>query len=326
MDFLQLAGKTCSFCGLANRKSVAWHVGQCARGGGRGQVFVGADGRAARKRREVVGDAPSVMFATSNSPSRSARLAEELAAADVPIGRHGPFDRVCRLFDRREAVSRDARRRAFLRAMDISCYSLIALSEAFAAWSDPDASVVTISISTTRMASENYGYHGAGQGGLGFVAGVLWPNRSANFREFASTPSPRACLKTSASAGIPGYVDAYLYAEQATLRRRAVETEEVANVAAFLLEPAFQRHQRPAHRRRCRNVGELFRSRAYATSSASKAHPPTNPGKADNGGRKWMIVGSLPWALSGGSHFSLAGRLCIVEPCNVLFAESITTA
>ncbi len=42
-------------------------------------------------------------------------------------------------------------------------------------------------------------------------------------------------LKTSASAGIPGYVDSYLFAEQATLRKRAVETEEVASVAAFLL-------------------------------------------------------------------------------------------
>jgi enoyl-[acyl-carrier protein] reductase I len=44
-------------------------------------------------------------------------------------------------------------------------------------------------------------------------------------------------LKTSASAGIPGYVDAYLYAEQATLRKQAVQTEEVANVVAFLLSP-----------------------------------------------------------------------------------------
>ena len=44
-------------------------------------------------------------------------------------------------------------------------------------------------------------------------------------------------LKTSASAGIPGYVDAYLYAEQATLRKQAVQTEEVANAAAFLLSP-----------------------------------------------------------------------------------------
>ena len=44
-------------------------------------------------------------------------------------------------------------------------------------------------------------------------------------------------LKTSASAGIPGYVDSYLFAERATLRGRAVQTEEVAHAAAFLISP-----------------------------------------------------------------------------------------
>jgi enoyl-[acyl-carrier protein] reductase I len=44
-------------------------------------------------------------------------------------------------------------------------------------------------------------------------------------------------LKTSASAGIPGYVDAYLYAERIIPRGQAVTTDEVANVAAFLLSP-----------------------------------------------------------------------------------------
>ena len=44
-------------------------------------------------------------------------------------------------------------------------------------------------------------------------------------------------LKTSASAGIPGYVDSYIFAETAIPRGRAVETQEAANVAAFLLSP-----------------------------------------------------------------------------------------
>jgi enoyl-[acyl-carrier protein] reductase I len=42
-------------------------------------------------------------------------------------------------------------------------------------------------------------------------------------------------LKTSASAGIPGYLESYLYAEKLTYRKRALETQEVANAAAFLL-------------------------------------------------------------------------------------------
>jgi enoyl-[acyl-carrier protein] reductase I len=44
-------------------------------------------------------------------------------------------------------------------------------------------------------------------------------------------------LKTSASAGIPGYADAFLYAEEIIPRKKAVQTAEVANAAAFLLSP-----------------------------------------------------------------------------------------
>ena len=44
-------------------------------------------------------------------------------------------------------------------------------------------------------------------------------------------------LRTSSSAGIPGYVDSYLYAEQAIPRKRGLETAEVAQVVGFLLSP-----------------------------------------------------------------------------------------
>jgi enoyl-[acyl-carrier protein] reductase I len=42
-------------------------------------------------------------------------------------------------------------------------------------------------------------------------------------------------LKTSSSAGIPGYLESYLYAEKLTYRKRALATQEVANAAVFLL-------------------------------------------------------------------------------------------
>ena len=96
--------------------------------------------------------------------------------------------------------------------------------------------MVTISISTTRMASENYGYmapiKAALDSSLAFLAKSF--SRFSQVRFNAVAPG---LLKTSASAGIPGYVDSYLYAEQATLRKEAVRTEEVAHVAAFLLSP-----------------------------------------------------------------------------------------
>jgi enoyl-[acyl-carrier protein] reductase I len=61
-----------------------------------------------------------------------------------------------------------------------------------------------------------------------------------SFSRFSKVRFNAVCpglLKTSASAGIPGYVDSFLFAEQATLRKQAVQTDEVASTVAFLLSP-----------------------------------------------------------------------------------------
>jgi enoyl-[acyl-carrier protein] reductase I len=127
-------------------------------------------------------------------------------------------------------------KRDFLRAFDISCFSLISVSNAFKDLLAKDASVVTISISTTRMASENYGYMAPIKAALDSSLAFLAKSFS-RFSQIRFNGVAPGLLKTSASAGIPGYVDSYLYAEQATLRKQAVQTPEVANVAAFLLSP-----------------------------------------------------------------------------------------
>ena len=97
-------------------------------------------------------------------------------------------------------------------------------------------SIVTISISTTRMAAENYGYMAPVKAALDSTVAFL----AKSFSGFSKVRFNAVCpglLKTSASAGIPGYVDSYLFAEQATLRKEAVQTEEVASAVAFLLSP-----------------------------------------------------------------------------------------
>jgi enoyl-[acyl-carrier protein] reductase I len=124
-----------------------------------------------------------------------------------------------------------------LRAVDVSCYSLIAFSNAFRDLLDRDqGSVVAISISTTRMAAENYGFMAPVKAALDSTICFLAKSFSKFSQVRFNAVSP-GLLKTSASAGIPGYVESYLYAEQATLRKRAVETQEVANAVAFLLSP-----------------------------------------------------------------------------------------
>jgi enoyl-[acyl-carrier protein] reductase I len=119
--------------------------------------------------------------------------------------------------------------------MDVSCFSLVALANALKDRFTPDASVVAISISTTRMAAENYGAMAPVKAALDSSVVFLaksFAERGVRFNAVGAGP-----LKTASSAGIPGYLESYLYAEAATLRKRALETGEVADAAVYLLSP-----------------------------------------------------------------------------------------
>ena len=122
----------------------------------------------------------------------------------------------------------------FLQAVDISCFSFIALSNALKNLFTNDASVITISISSTRTTAQNYGYMAPIKAALDSSVAFL----AKSFSEFSKirfNSVNAGLLKTSASAGIPGYIDSYLFAEQLTLRKQNLQTEEVAKTAAFLL-------------------------------------------------------------------------------------------
>jgi len=84
------------------------------------------------------------------------------------------------------------------------------------------------------MAAENYGYMAPVKAALESSLCFLAKSFSAFSRVRFNAVCP-SLLKTSASAGIPGYIDSYLYAEQVIPRKKALTTNEAANVAAFLL-------------------------------------------------------------------------------------------
>ena len=113
----------------------------------------------------------------------------------------------------------------------------MAIAAAFRDLLDPEqGSVVTVSISTTRMAAENYGFMAPVKAALDSSLCFLAKSFSSDTRVRFNAVCP-GLLKTSASAGIPGYVDSYLFAEKASLRKENVRTEEVAATIAFLLSP-----------------------------------------------------------------------------------------
>jgi enoyl-[acyl-carrier protein] reductase I len=236
MDFLQLSGKTILLFGVANRKSVAYHIARVVSEAGAKCVYVVQNDEVRHnvEKLKLPGE-PGIYVCDVEHEEQIDRLRAEIGA------RHPRLDGLVHSIafaDYSEGMKpfHETPKAAFLRAVDISCFSLVALSRALADLLDRDASVVTISISTTRMASENYGYmapiKAALDSSLAFLAKSF--SRFSRVRFNAVAPG---LLKTSASAGIPGYVESYLYAEQVIPRKQAVKTEEVAHAAAFLLSP-----------------------------------------------------------------------------------------
>ena len=234
VDFLQLSNKTFLVFGVANRKSVAYHIGRVLHDCGAHVVYVV---RNPHRRESVAKLLPGAEIYTCDVEYEEQidQMRDDVAKKHDVV--HGMVHSIA-FADYEDGMKpfHETGKAAFLRSVDVSCYSLIALTNALKPLLDHDASVVTVSISTTRMANENYGLMAPVKAALDSTIVFLAKSFSAfsGVRFNAVAPS---LLKTSASAGIPGYVDAYLYAEQVIPRKRAVQTEEVANVAAFLLSP-----------------------------------------------------------------------------------------
>lgn len=235
MDFLQLQDKYILVIGVANRKSVAWKSAQLLLEAGANVIFsVRSEERAATVRK-LAPDSP-VFICDVEHQDQIDRLRDDVASVTSSL--HGIVHSVAFAdYSAGWLPFHETPRAAFLQAVDISCFSLTAVSQAMKDLLDPEqGSVVTISISTTRMAAENYGYMAPVKAALDSSVCFL----AKSFSKFSSVRFNAVCpglLKTSASAGIPGYVDSYLFAEQATLRNKAVQTEEVASTVAFLLSP-----------------------------------------------------------------------------------------
>lgn len=234
MDFLGVSGKTFLVTGVANRKSVAWHIARVLTENGARVIYSVRSPARRESVRKLLGDAPTYVCDVADE-TQIARLAADLKAAGERLA---GYVHSIAFADYSAGMQpfHATPKAAFLQAVDISCFSLISLANHLKPLLEPDAAVVAISISTTRMASENYGYMAPIKAALDSAIVFL----AKSFSEFSRVRFNAVCpglLKTSASAGIPGYVESYLYAEQATLRREAVRTEEVADAAAFLLSP-----------------------------------------------------------------------------------------
>lgn len=234
MSFLALEGKPIVVFGVANKKSIAWAIAKTLRENGAKPIY---SVRSEERRQAVKKLDPEaeVYLCDVADEAQIATLAETIGAKHKPIAGLVHSIAYANYEDGAKPFHQTSRKN-FLQAVQISAHSLLEISARFEPYFAPDASVVALSISDTRMAAENYGYMAPVKAALDsavvFLAKSFSANSKVRFNALCAGP-----LKTSASAGIPGYVDSYLYAERATLRKKGLETREAADVAVFLLSP-----------------------------------------------------------------------------------------
>jgi len=232
-DFLQLGGKTFLVLGVANRKSVAWFIAKALEEQG-AKVIYSVRSAARRQSLETLLAGKPAYVCDVESEGAVAKLAAELTAAG-----HGPLQGIVHSiafanYSEGFKAFHETKRADFLQATAVSAFSLVEVANAFKPLLARNASVVTIGISSLLVTPDNYGYMGpiksALESATRFLAKSFSADSEVRFNVVGSGP-----LKTSASAGIPGYLESYLYAEKLTFRKRALATQEVADAALFLL-------------------------------------------------------------------------------------------
>ncbi|MDD0852339.1 SDR family oxidoreductase [Halobacteriovorax sp. GB3] len=230
MDFLKVSGKTFLITGVSNRKSVAFFSAKVLSDSGAKLIFTAQSDEHFARIEKLFPESEIFILDVENKDQIES-LGIKLKEKDVQL--QGMLHSIAFAnFSEGPKPFHETKLEDFQQATNISSFSLVSLSNALKDVFSQDASVVTISISDTRATS--YGYMGPIKAMLDATVAYL----SKSFSQFSEVRFNAVCsgpLKTSASAGIPGYVNNYLFAEKLTLRKKALKTTEVADTVAFLL-------------------------------------------------------------------------------------------
>lgn len=230
MDFLRVKDKVFYIAGVANKKSVAYFSAKTLMEAGARCIFSVQKEEQIPALQKLFPEA-SVFVCDVENQEDIRRLAQNISQFTDKLDGY-LHSLAFANFSEGVKPFLETKREDYLQAAQISCFSLVESANALKELFTAEASIVTISISNTRATS--YGYLGPIKAMLDATVPFLAKSFSehSKVRVNAVGAGP---LKTSASAGIPDYIDNYLFAEELTLRKKALETQEVANTVAFLL-------------------------------------------------------------------------------------------
>lgn len=234
-----LSGKLGLVLGVANKRSISWAIAQAAVKAGARIALTYPSPRLEENVRELAAtiEGAVVLPCDVSSDEQIAALAASLDAefGGLDFIVHGAaFAPAAELANRFVHTSRDG----FRTALDVSAYSLVALTGACLPLLGKrgGGSVVTLSHIGADRVFPNYNVMGVAKAALEssvrYLASDLGPQ---NIRVNAVSAGP---IKTLASAGIPGLSTMLQAQKERAPMRRGMELGEIADAAVFLLSDA----------------------------------------------------------------------------------------
>jgi len=232
-----LEGKTGLIMGIANKRSIAWGVANSVNSAGARLILTHQNERLGENVRELAPllNNPVVLPCDVASDEQIQALMDRIREE----AGHLDFLVHALAYAPREALSgmyAETKRADFAVAIDVSAYSLAAISRAaLPLMQDRQASIVTLTYFGSERVIQNYNVMGVAKAALEasvrYLANDLGPQ---GIRVNAISAGPIKTLASSAVSGISNMIK--LHAERAPLRKQ-VDIEEVGDTALFLVSP-----------------------------------------------------------------------------------------
>jgi enoyl-[acyl-carrier protein] reductase I len=230
-----LEGKTGLIMGVANKRSIAWGIANAANKAGARLILTYQNDRLGENVRELAPQLsnplvfPCDVASDEQVQTLAGSLTEQVGHLDFVVHAlaYAPREAL-------EGMYADTTREAFRIAMDISAYSLVAVSRALLPlMRERQASIVTLTYLGSERVVQNYNVMGVAKAALEasvrYLANDFGPQ---GVRVNAVSAGPIKTLASSAVGGISNMIK--LHAERAPLRK-AVDLDEVGEAALFLL-------------------------------------------------------------------------------------------
>lgn len=228
-----LEGKKALIFGLANAKSIAWGIAQAFHEHG-AEIGFSYGIPQLEKRVKPLAEEIGVTFVEKCDVTVDAEIDEVFAKAADHFGHIDILVHAVAFAKQEDLSGRfvDTSRDGFALAMDISAYSLVALSQRARPLMTNGGSIMSLSYYGAEKVVPHYNVMGVAKAALEastrYLAADLGPE---NIRVNAISAGP---IKTLAAAGIAGFRKMLAYTETRTPLRRNVDQNEVGRTALWL--------------------------------------------------------------------------------------------